>query len=77
MCPRARCRGATKARQAAATGAEKKGGSMPEPLLVATIDGFVLTIERHWNSTVSMSEHTFLLSNSDPTYVSVTAGCIG
>jgi hypothetical protein len=50
---------------------------MPESLLVATIDGFVLTIERHWNSTVSMSEHTFLLSNFDPKYVSVTAGCIG
>jgi hypothetical protein len=63
---------------------------MPQPLLVATLDGYIVpSIERYRNSTVSkypsvieaqavsMSEHSFHRSSFDPTYVAATAECIG
>jgi hypothetical protein len=63
---------------------------MPEPLLVASIDGYIIPpMERYRNSTVSkypsmieaqagsMSEHSFHRSSFDPTYVTATAERIG
>ena len=77
---------------AAGSGKEgrEEGGSMPQPRLIATIDGYIVpSIERYRNSSLSkypsgieaqavaMSEHSCHRSSFDPTYVAATSECRG